>query len=35
MTGRVIGMKVRPRWRPPEERIGSVTDLECFEPVKS
>ncbi|GBF09011.1 conserved hypothetical protein [Aeropyrum pernix] len=34
-TGRVIGMRVKPKWRPPEERIGSVTDIECFEPVKS
>lgn len=24
------GMRVRPRWR--EERSGSITDIECFEP---
>ena len=33
VSGRVIGMRVRPRWRPPGERRGSVTDIECFEPV--
>ncbi len=32
-TGRAIGMKVKPRWRPPEERVGDVNDIECFEPV--
>ncbi|MEB3788246.1 MAG: Zn-ribbon domain-containing OB-fold protein [Desulfurococcales archaeon] len=34
MTGRVIGMKVKPRWRPAEQRTGSVNDIECFEPVE-
>lgn len=33
VSGRIIGARVRPRWRPPEERRGSVTDIECFEPV--
>lgn len=33
-SGRVIGMRVRPRWRPPEERRGSMLDIECFEPVQ-
>jgi uncharacterized OB-fold protein len=32
MSGRVIGMRVRARWRPPEERRGSILDIECFEP---
>ena len=34
MSGRVIGMRVRPRWKPPERRVGSITDIECFEPVE-
>ena len=34
MSGRVIGMKVRPRWKPVERRIGSITDIECFEPAE-
>lgn len=33
-SGRAIGMRVRPRWRPPEERRGDVNDIECFEPVE-
>ncbi len=33
MTGRAIGMKVKARWKPPEEREGSILDIECFEPV--
>ena len=33
MSGRAIGMRVRPRWKPPEERRGDVNDIECFEPV--
>ena len=24
------GMRVRPRWR--AERVGSIRDIECFEP---
>jgi len=32
ISGRAIGMKVKPRWRPPEERKGSILDIECFEP---
>ncbi len=34
MDGSVIGMRVKPRWKPPEERTGSITDIECFEPVE-
>ena len=34
MSGRAIGMRVRPRWRPPEERKGDINDIECFEPVE-
>ncbi len=34
MDGSAIGMRVRPRWRPPEERTGSINDIECFEPVE-
>lgn len=34
VSGRVIGMRVRPRWKPPEERVGSINDIECFEPVE-
>lgn len=33
MSGRAIGMMVRPRWKPPELRSGSVLDIECFEPT--
>ena len=29
-----IGMKLRAVWKPEEERIGSVTDLAYFEPLK-
>ena len=32
-TGRAIGMKVKARWKPPEERRGSILDIECFEPI--
>ncbi|MEB3861755.1 MAG: Zn-ribbon domain-containing OB-fold protein [Desulfurococcales archaeon] len=35
ISGRAIGMRVKPRWRPPEERKGDVNDIECFEPVES
>jgi uncharacterized OB-fold protein len=27
------GMRVRARFRPADERIGMITDIECFEPV--
>lgn len=27
------GMRVRARFRPPEEREGMITDLACFEPI--
>jgi len=29
-----IGMKVRPVWRPKEERVGSITDVLYFAPVR-
>ncbi len=29
-SGRVIGMRVKPRWR--KDREGSILDIECFEP---
>ena len=29
-----IGMKVRPVWRPEEERVGSITDVLYFAPVR-
>ncbi|MEB3773530.1 MAG: Zn-ribbon domain-containing OB-fold protein [Desulfurococcales archaeon] len=32
-SGRVIGMRVKPRWRPENERRGDINDIECFEPV--
>ncbi len=34
VDGRVApGARVRPRWR--TERVGAITDLECFEPCAS
>ncbi len=33
ISGRIIGVKVRPRWKPESERRGDITDIECFEPV--
>lgn len=27
-----IGLRVRARWR--DERVGDITDIECFEPVR-
>lgn len=27
------GMRVRVRWRPREDRIGHIKDIECFEPA--
>lgn len=33
MSGKAIGMRVKPRWRPPEQRKGDINDIECFEPV--
>ncbi|MFB6489939.1 MAG: Zn-ribbon domain-containing OB-fold protein [Thermoproteus sp. AZ2] len=29
----IFGMRVRARWRPVEQRVGSITDIECFEPA--
>ncbi|MCE4625921.1 MAG: Zn-ribbon domain-containing OB-fold protein [Desulfurococcales archaeon] len=34
MSGKAIGMRVKPRWKPPEERKGDINDIECFEPVE-
>ncbi|MET1102147.1 MAG: Zn-ribbon domain-containing OB-fold protein [Pyrodictiaceae archaeon] len=33
-SGRAIGMRVKARWKPPEQRTGSITDIECFEPME-
>jgi uncharacterized OB-fold protein len=33
-SGRVIGMRVKPRWKPVHERMGSILDIECFEPLQ-
>lgn len=33
-NGAAIGLRVKPRWKPEVEREGSVTDIECFEPVE-
>lgn len=33
-TGRVIGMRVKARWKPEDEREGSVLDIACFEPME-
>lgn len=33
-TRRVFGMRVRAVWRPPEERVGSITDIMYFKPVE-
>jgi len=27
------GLRVQPRWRPAEDRIGHIKDIECFEPA--
>ena len=29
-----IGMRVRARWKPADERAGSILDIECFAPVE-
>jgi len=29
-----IGMKVEAKWRPPEQRVGSVLDIEYWRPVQ-
>lgn len=34
MDGSAIGLRVKPRWKPREQRVGSVTDIECFEPAE-
>jgi len=28
------GMKVKAVWKPPEERIGAITDIKYFKPIK-
>ena len=33
-TGRIIGARVKARWRPPEQRRGDINDIECFEPIE-
>lgn len=29
-----IGMRVQAVWKPPDERVGSVTDIRYFKPIK-
>ncbi|MBS7608380.1 MAG: Zn-ribbon domain-containing OB-fold protein [Candidatus Bathyarchaeia archaeon] len=29
-----IGMRVQAVWKPPEERVGAITDIKYFKPVK-
>ncbi|MGB9714626.1 MAG: Zn-ribbon domain-containing OB-fold protein [Candidatus Bathyarchaeales archaeon] len=29
-----IGMKVKAVWKPPKERVGAITDIKYFKPVK-
>ncbi len=29
-----IGMRVRAKWKPPEQRVGSVLDIEYFRPLR-
>jgi len=33
-SGRVIGARVKARWKPANERSGSIMDIECFEAVR-
>ena len=33
VSGKVIGMKVKAKWKPERERRGSILDIECFEPI--
>jgi len=33
ISGKAIGMKVKVKWKPKEERTGSILDIECFEPL--
>ncbi|MFB6470134.1 MAG: Zn-ribbon domain-containing OB-fold protein [Vulcanisaeta sp. AZ3] len=30
---RVFGMRVKARWKPTNQRVGSMLDIECFEPL--
>ena len=32
--GKVFGMRVKAVWRKPEERVGSITDILYFEPIR-
>ncbi len=32
-TQRIFDARVKARWRPPEERVGSINDIECFEVI--
>ncbi|MCE4624049.1 MAG: Zn-ribbon domain-containing OB-fold protein [Caldisphaeraceae archaeon] len=34
VIGEAIGMRVKVRWKPKEERKASILDIECFEPVR-
>jgi len=29
-----FGMKVKAVWKPPEERVGAITDIKYFKPIK-
>jgi len=31
---KIFGARVKARWRPVEQRTGSITDIECFEVVR-
>ncbi|AEA11710.1 hypothetical protein TUZN_0211 [Thermoproteus uzoniensis 768-20] len=31
---RIFGARVKAKWKPPEQRTGSITDIECFEVVR-
>lgn len=31
---RVFGMRVKAVWKPKEQRVGSITDIEYFEPIE-
>ena len=31
---RIFGAKVKAKWKRPEQRTGSITDIECFEVVR-
>jgi uncharacterized OB-fold protein len=29
-----IGMRVKAVWKTPEERVGAITDIKYFKPIK-